>query len=116
MVVPGPANYIGALLGCNSMGGVLATVQSQVEQNALFSLTGSNGAWIGLSDFLDEGMFSWVDGSQVSFTNWRNGQPNNSNNNQHCTWIRPDGFWDDIICNRKEAYVCQQNANLSVPT
>merc|ERR1711915_770113 len=62
--------------------------------NYLDALTGSTGAWIGFADFLDEGTFSWVDGTAASFTNWRNNQPNNGNNNQHCTWIRPDGFWD----------------------
>ena len=84
------------------------TVESQEEQDALYALTGPTGAWIGLTDFLDEGQFSWVDGSPVSFSNFRGGQPNNANNNQHCTWIRPDGFWDDITCKKQEQYVCQK--------
>ena len=107
-VVAGPANYLSAITGCQRLGGALVTVNSQQEQDELYALTGSAGAWIGLTDFLDEGNFSWVDGSSVSFTNFRAGQPNNNNNNQHCTWIRPDGSWDDVTCKREEQYVCQK--------
>ena len=54
-VFPGPANYLAALTGCTQAGAVLATINSQAEQDAVFALTGSAGAWIGLTDFLDEG-------------------------------------------------------------
>merc|ERR1711909_111717 len=109
-VVAGPANYLDAITGCIAEGATLANIESQAEQDAVYALTGDTGAWIGLADFLDEGVFSWVDGTAVSFTNWRNNQPNNGNNNQHCTWIRPDGEWDDVTCKRTEAYVCQMAA------
>ena len=87
-LVPGPANYLSAILGCERRGAVLASVTSQQEQDGLYSLTGATGAWIGLTDFLDEGSFSWTDGSPLTFTNFRSGQPNNGNNNQHCVWVR----------------------------
>merc|ERR1712243_255100 len=109
-VVAGPANYLDAITGCITEGATLATIESQAEQDAVYALTGDAGAWIGLADFLDEGVFSWVDGTAVGFTNWRNNQPNNGNNNQHCTWIRPDGEWDDVTCKRTMAYVCQMPA------
>ena len=82
------ANYLQAVLGCVSLGASLATVSSQAEQDAVFALTGAAGAWIGLTDFLNEGTFSWVDEAPVTFTNWRVNQPNNGNNNQHCTQVR----------------------------
>ena len=107
-VVAQPANYLSAINDCGRRGGSLATVQSQEEQDAIYALTGSTGAWIGLTDLLFEGNFSWVDGSSVSYTNFRAGQPNNGNDNQHCTWIRPDGFWDDVICKKEQHYVCQK--------
>merc|ERR1712213_53482 len=111
----GPLNYLESLKSCISMGAELATVSSQTEQDAVFALTGSSGAWIGLTDFLDEGDFSWVDGTAFdetsSFNNWRSNAPNNGNGNQHCVQIRPDGEWDDVICNKAQAYVCQKAAN-----
>ena len=57
-VVAGPANYLDAIIGCCEEGGTLATIESQAEQDAVFALTGTTGAWIGLTDFLDEGVFS----------------------------------------------------------
>ena len=107
-VVAGPANYLSALLECERRGASLATVESQQEQDDLYTLTGTTGAWIGLTDFLDEGEFGWTDGSALTFTNFKAGQPNNGNNNQHCVWIRPDGLWDDIICKKQEQFVCQK--------
>merc|ERR1712012_990048 len=109
-LVTSSSNYLQAVLGCERMGASLATVNSQVEQDAVFSLTGSSGAWIGLTDFLNEGTFSWVDETVLSFTNFRSGQPNNGNNNQHCVWIRADGTWDDVICQQTKSYVCHKNA------
>ena len=92
------------------MGASLATIDSQDQQDALFSLTGAAGAWIGFTDFLNEGTFSWADESPVAYTNWRSNAPNNGNNNQHCTWIRSDGEWDDVLCQLSKSYVCQKNA------
>merc|ERR1719481_129998 len=62
-VVTGPANYLGAITGCIAEGATLATIESQAEQDGVYALTGSAGAWIGYADFLDEGTFSWVDGT-----------------------------------------------------
>merc|ERR1712236_31545 len=107
-VVAGPANYIAAITGCVAEGATLATIQSQAEQDGVYALTGDTGAWIGLADVLDEGTFSWVDGAAVSYTNWRPNQPNNGGGNQHCAWIRPDGGWDDVVCGKTNAYVCQK--------
>merc|ERR1712215_277152 len=107
-VVAGSANYIAAITGCVAEGATLATIQSQAEQDGVYALTGGTGAWIGLADVLEEGTFSWVDGAAVSYTNWRPNQPNNGGGNQHCAWIRPDGGWDDVVCGKTNAYVCQK--------
>merc|ERR1711910_10960 len=107
-VVAGPSNYLDALTGCIADGATLATIESQAEQDGVYALTGDAGAWIGLADFLDEGNFAWVDGTTVSYTNWRPNQPNNGGDNQHCAWVRPDGGWDDVVCGKTNAYVCQK--------
>ena len=39
--------------------------------------------WIGLQDFLQEGTFSWADGTALgSYTSWLSGQPDNAGGNQ----------------------------------
>ena len=84
----------------------LASVHSQEAQDVIHALTGSAGAWIGLTDFLDGE--KWLDGSAVKFTSWRGGEPNNLLSNQHCVWVRPGGEWDDIACKEQKHYVCQK--------
>ena len=108
-LVTEPSNYLAAITGCIKNGAILASIESQMEQDSLSDLVSTSGAWIGLQDFLNEGTFTWVDKSPVNFTNWRDNQPNNNNNNQHCTWVRPDGKWDDVLCNKEQAYLCQKS-------
>ena len=81
-MVSSSANYLQAILGCVTLGASLATVSTQAEQGAVFALTGAFGAWIGLTDFLNESIFSWVDESPLTFINWRVNQPNNGNKYQ----------------------------------
>ena len=82
-----------------------------MELFQLQSMMSSNGAWIGLSDILQEGTFSWRDGSELTYTNWKTSNPNNANDEQHCVWARgDDGTWDDIVCRRTEEYICQKTA------
>merc|ERR1711962_966473 len=104
----GPANYLIALTSCIGLGGTLATIENQAEQDALATLTDPDGAYIGLTDFLNEGTFAWVDGAATGFTNWYFNAPNNGNDNQHCVWIRPDDEWDDVRCETERAFVCQK--------
>jgi len=104
----GPANYLIALTSCIGLGGTLATIENQAEQDALATLTDPDGAYIGLTDFLNEGTFAWVDGTAMGFTNWYFNAPNNGNDNQHCVWIRPDDEWDDVRCETERAFVCQK--------
>jgi len=97
-------------------GGNLASIETQEEQNTIENLADPNGAWIGLNDILSEGTAAWADGSPVSFTNWRNNQPNNAGMGQHCVWMRganvaDPGTWDDIVCNKNEAFACQKQKN-----
>ena len=104
-----PANYLEAILDCHTQGAVLVTVHSQEEQDTIHGLTGSKGAWIGLTDFLDEGTFSWVDQeTKAIYRNWKDGAPEDKNSNQHCTWIMSDGKWNSQPCKEEKQYVCQK--------
>ena len=80
-------NYLDSLLACNEEGAKLASVTSETEQNWMFFMAGSEGVWTGLTDILDEGDYSWMDGSLLDYTNWNNGQPNNRDGNQHCVYM-----------------------------
>ena len=118
--------WLDAVEGCKAEGAILASVTSAEEQTQvrvsgqsyshvgqfqLEAMMSSDGAWIGLSDVLQEGTFAWRDGSELTYTNWKTNNPNNANGEQHCVWARgDDGTWDDIVCRRTEEYICQKTA------
>jgi len=67
-----------------AMGGHLATVRNQAENNWIytqFSQFGgvSRGLWIGLNDAAQEGDFVWASGEPVSYFNWGSNEPVNQN-------------------------------------
>jgi len=59
-------------------GGNLVTINDAAEQNWLSSVFGTTELfWIGLTDRVTEGVFQWVSGQPVTYTNWAPGEPNN---------------------------------------
>lgn len=65
-----------------SLGGHLATVNNQAEQDWIwttFSGLEDKNLWIGLTDRelygFSEGNFGWVSGAPVTYTNWAPGEP-----------------------------------------
>jgi gliding motility-associated-like protein len=91
--------------------GYLATVTTQAEHNFILARV-SGTAWIGASDERVEGIWRWVTGPEaldngglgrlinIGFTNWDNGEPNNSGGNEHYAhmmdWSTPPGRWNDL--------------------
>ena len=71
-----------------------------------------------LQDFLDEGIFTWADGTALgsygtptgTIPPWQNNQPSNSGVGQDCVVIGSNG-WNDIRCNVERGYVCQRAAS-----
>ncbi len=74
-------------------------------------------AFIGATDVAVENTYVWPDGSALSFTNFRTGEPNNGNGafEEDCLVIEGArmGTWDDRPCapppvgTGSYAYVCQ---------
>jgi hypothetical protein len=67
-------------------------------------------SWLGATDIDHEGLFVWVDGSEVDkkFENWADGQPSNSNGNEHCAVISSELHrWNDLLCSRFFISVCE---------
>jgi hypothetical protein len=64
---------------CLGLGAELASVHSQEENTYLYILCGSeNKCWLGFTDAAVEGDWEWSDGSDIVFTNWEKGEPNNN--------------------------------------
>lgn len=69
-----------------SLGGHLAAINSQAEQDFIWSTWGRSARstwppgnhaslWIGLTDEASEGTFEWTNGEPVTFTSWGPGEP-----------------------------------------
>lgn len=88
-----------------SIGGTLATVRNQAEQDWIFNTFGSYGAqqrllWIGLNDTNQLFDFHWVTGDSLNYTNWASGEPNNANGNERYVALyypnfNQPGTWND---------------------
>jgi len=73
-------------------------INDQAEQDLLVSMFGgSEPFWIGLTDTAVEGVFMWVNGDPLTYTNWLPGEPNNeggAENYGEMNWGAP-GKWND---------------------
>ena len=108
--MPGPVDYLSAVTGCIARGGILVSIQSLQEQKGIEALLGNSDAWIGLTDFREEGNFTWVDDEAAfGFSYWNHGAVKNGDGGQHCVIITgQEGKWENVICGRKEKFVCQE--------
>ena len=65
------------------LGGHLATVRNQAEEDWIFKTFGRYGGtprllWVGLNDLEKKFHYSWASGESDSYTDWASGEPNNA--------------------------------------
>lgn len=71
------SNWTDAEAQAVALGGHLATINDQAENDWLLNLWGSGrNLWLGLNDVAVEGTFVWVSGEASSYRNWHSGEPN----------------------------------------
>ena len=103
---------------CESLGGHLAIITTNEENDFLYQLMveeGYTSAYFGLSDSYKEGNWVWIDGTVPSYTNWHSGEPNSENSNEDYAmfyWKYTDGTWNDGDFGNKtvsggQAFICE---------
>lgn len=93
---------------CEDDGAHLVVIDDETE-NAYVRLLGLGNLWIGLNDRVDEDMFVWVTGAELSYENWSDDEPNNSGG-EDCVEMQSDGEWNDEACDdvfRYRRFVCE---------
>ncbi|XP_076342287.1 macrophage mannose receptor 1-like isoform X2 [Tachypleus tridentatus] len=112
-----------ALKTCRSMGENhdLASIHSTGEQMFLTALLGRyrSSAWIGLSKLQGSfNNFGWSDNSKFDFQAWGPGEP--SGFSEKCVTMmstkRATGQWEDIVCEKKQSYICQRYKDPQIST
>ena len=99
-LLPAGLTWKAAQTQANLMGGNLATIGSQAEQDFVVDTFGpfADRMWIGMTDRRRESDFRWVNGESVKYTNWMRGQPNNYQGQDYVeinvVWGR--GKWNDM--------------------
>jgi len=104
--------WVDARTQCQAIGSDLAVIRSAQDNQFLTALLGANEAYLGGTDAATEGTFLWVDGSPVTYTNWRQNpppalnEPNNGSGNyqEDCIVLQGQlaGVWDDRPCDSSE--------------
>lgn len=102
------ASWDDATTFCTALGGQLAYISNDLENSALCAFVAERGSYspvFGITDKDKEG--KWVDanGIPTAYTNWADGEPNNTDKKEHYAHFKgTDGTWNDdawtgeIIC------------------
>jgi hypothetical protein len=109
LATEGGLSWTDAELGAVALGGHLATINSQAEQDAIWNRWADNSwpsnpasLWIGLTDKDQEGVYKWISGEAGTYFNWAPGEPNNLvNGNEDYVYMggqyAATGKWNDYI-------------------
>ncbi|XP_042315133.1 mannose-binding protein-like [Sceloporus undulatus] len=93
---------------CAHAGGALASSRNAAENRALTEIMKKNSkhAFLGINDIQTEGKFVNLNGAPVGYTNWKQGEPNNLNN-EDCVILLEDQLWNDVPCEHKSLIICE---------
>ena len=103
--------WLDAELYCESLGGHLVTITSQEEQDFIESINWQK-KWIGGYRHTGwDNTWYWITGEKWDYTNWGEGEPNNSSNvisneNKASVWPK---LWNDLNLNSTEqnGFICE---------
>ena len=109
---------------CESLGGHLVTISSQAEQSFLTSLIEQNTDYIEyiIGLYYDEGIWKWVDGTEVTYTNWNENMPDNWTGDEYygymytssvtySDWTSTKGMWNDAQ-NYATPFICEWDSEM----
>ncbi|MBQ9404233.1 MAG: hypothetical protein IJU15_04545 [Synergistaceae bacterium] len=84
-VIEQPMTWEEAEEYCEELGGHLATISDMTEQEFLSEMIIASGDknfyWLG-GEKDSQGNWSWIDGTSFDYTNWAEGEPDNTNGNE----------------------------------
>jgi len=127
------STFLSALGQCQLVGGNLASIHSPDENDAALQalvmgldykeefqpmqVVGEDvfSAWIGISDSVQEGVFTWTDQSELEYLNWSPDEPDKLSD---CGRLTTDGngLWRHYDCSEQASFICLFSNSLPIPT
>ncbi|KAK0132905.1 C-type lectin domain family 10 member A [Merluccius polli] len=86
----------------------LVVINSREEEEFVSRLRGDHGTWIGLSAGDTEGTWKWVDGTNMTSSFWRDGEPNDYDGAEDCVTTSVEGGWNDVSCAALFSGICEK--------
>src|SRR5665213_1414143 len=102
------SDWYDAQAQAQSLGGNLATIRNQADNDWIYSQFANSGAgrslWIGLQVVPPSSNFAWADGDASAFRDWAPGEPNNSGGVENAVemygpetgYSYLNGLWNDL--------------------
>jgi len=102
-------NWPDAQQACQEWGGHLVSIRSAEEQAQVAGfIQTQEPTWTGGNDLLEEGAFTWTDGTPFSYTNWHEDEPNNAGGREDCVAMWGANEWNDWFCSSTAWYACEK--------
>ncbi|XP_018430610.1 PREDICTED: asialoglycoprotein receptor 1-like [Nanorana parkeri] len=99
---------------CEDKDSHLVVINTEEEQDFVFSIMKGKYTWIGLTDV--SGDWKWVDGTDYNSApkNWIPGQPDEYyghglGGGEDCAHLHRSGQWNDDHCSREYNYLCEMD-------
>lgn len=97
---------------CEAMGGYLACIESEAEQQFIRGLADERCLSLGATDEEEEDTWRWVNGADFEYCCWMDGQPNNYGGDEHYLATYDGGEWVDVADNgdgfwMPTGYICE---------
>ncbi|GAA6084603.1 low affinity immunoglobulin epsilon Fc receptor-like, partial [Tachysurus ichikawai] len=106
----GIKNWIESRTDCSNRLADLVIIDSTAEQFIPKWLLNSETAWIGLSDTDKDGVWKWVDGTNLTTGHWNAGEPNHGKKDEYCVEILgSSNSWNDRSCSDRLLFICEMN-------
>nr|XP_004658055.1 mannose-binding protein A-like [Jaculus jaculus] len=91
---------------CGQLRGTVATPKNAEENKAIQAMI-NDSAFLGITDEVTEGQFMYVTGGRLTYSNWKQNEPNNFGSGEDCVIILKDGLWNDYSCTSSLLVVCE---------
>lgn len=97
---------------CEKLGGHLVTINDAEENAEITSHLNDGSYYIGASSIDESGAnWEWVTGEPFEYSNWDDGEPNNTGTNEPVVEIYSPGKWNDVTNNSyengKRGFICE---------